>query len=513
MKNNAFMRVFLPCLCTVSILFAGCAKQEENNTTAGDEAETIEVSFSVIVPDAVNVSDTRAVDAGPYLLTGQKGENEVNTITLFIVGVNGGVELRSSDVSYKTISIETAKKYDPVHSCSVSVVGTKTFTQHVYIGANLSDSQIAAFLAGEPIVSSATSAPGVLDEVMDFDADGKACNMVMFTQVKNPVDGSYIFRLTGKDNLNGETNPKEILLERLVGKVLLTFAMDGSQINFTDRFGAAYKGWCTLEDIDYILPTVGRRTFIERHSPADNISSILNEELETSDGRNLYFGTPFIAASNPVHPVAYDESRMKSTSASAADAATHYFEGVYALETQVVNDIDNPTSFGRYVTMDDIARGAVPYLAVRFRYVPSRFFHGSLTEETVFSTRAEAEAVLTDGTFYVNEVVGHKGYYTPAAYEAALSTGQYTKSEFAQLKNGICYYRAFINAPAVDAAGVQTYAGSTGQTIGLERNNYHIVNVPTVVLPGDAELRDYIRVNSTVIDWANRGSNTVNVIP
>ena len=86
------------------------------------------------------------------------------------------------------------------------MVGTKTFTQHVYIGANLSDSQIAAFLAGEPIVSSATSAPGVLDEVMDFDADGKACNMVMFTQVKNPVDGSYIFRLTGKDNLNGETN-------------------------------------------------------------------------------------------------------------------------------------------------------------------------------------------------------------------------------------------------------------------------------------------------------------------
>ena len=62
---------------------------------------------------------------------------------------------------------------------------------------------------------------------------------------------TYIFRLTGKDNLNGETNPKEILLERLVGKVLLTFAMDGSQINFTDRFGAAYKGWCTLEDIDY----------------------------------------------------------------------------------------------------------------------------------------------------------------------------------------------------------------------------------------------------------------------
>ena len=517
MKMNRIYRLFFLCASAV-LLAAGCDKQQDKGSVPEGEPAAMQLSFTVMAPDAVRTDPTRAVDAGPYQLTGQKGENEINTITLILVGVNGGKEVRT-DMRYETLPVDAAEKYAAVHSCEVSLAGTLSMRQHVYIGANLSESMIQAFAAGEPFVSTASSARDVLDDVMDFDTDGKACNMTMFTKVMNPDAASdaadpYLFNLTGKDNLNGSTDRK-IVLERLVSKVLLTFAMqDYGMITFTDRLGDAYKGWCTLEDINYVLTPAGRRTFLERTDTHDAFTSFLDSDLTAHDGRYLYFGTPFTDEAGASHPVAYDEDRMKSASASGADAATHYHEGIYCLESLSVNDVDDPKVYGKYVVMDDVARGAVPYLSIGFRYVPNRIHTNAadLGEETLFGSRAEAEAVLPEGLFYANEVPGHAGYYTQAAYDAAIAAG-WSKAEFVAYRDGISYYRTFINAPAKDASLVQTYAGSTGQTVGLERNTYHIVSVPTVVLPGDAELRDYIRVNSRIIDWSFVGSTTVEVIP
>lgn len=504
----------------LAVLAAGCVKTSETEAPLlpAEGGGPVRVSFTVNVPDAVRSPGTRAAD-NDYLLAGQAGENEVNRITLFLVGVSQGNELRGRDVVSSSQTISSDHKNDAVHACTINTVGTGAIRQHIYIGANLTDAQISAFAAGNPITSSATTATGVLDEVMDFsngnDGSGDGCNIAMFTRVKNPVlspDAAdpYLFQLTGNDNLNGTGgNTQTITLERVVSKVLLTFSLETKtyypnnrattvtdNIIFKRGSGLSSWGtnvaWCTLDDVRYAILPVGRRFFLDGEAAPDNASEFLtiNEDNRpaSSDGRTLWVNDPFAAA--PPAPLAYDASRLKDSAASA-DPATHYCEGIYTWESLWTNDISTPSSLGLGLeTVDEAMRGLVPSLVIRMKIVPARLHRdpSNVSERNNITTRATAESYLDDGSFYfyvgpLNDE-NHQGFYTTETYEAALMLPDYGPSDFVLYEHGYCYYWTFINAPSLDANGAQTFAGSTGSVVGLGRNAYYILNVPEAVLPG-----------------------------
>lgn len=538
-------------LAGTALLAAGCSKTAGEEVPSGQAGQgQVTVSFTVAAPDAVPVPGTRAVDSG-YQLAGQPGENEVNRITVILVGVNGGKELRGEDVVYESQTIDPAHKNDAVHNCTLNMAGTNTTRQHVYIGANLTDAQIAAFAAGNPVAPEAETATGVVDEVMDFDGSddgsGNGRNIAMFARVKNPAPESgatdpYLFTLTGNDNLNGTgSSAQPIVLERVVSKVLLTFSLEtrsytanAATIDVTDNVvftrssyldsWAVNVAWCTPEDISYAVLPAARMLYLEGSGTPENASESLQlsetGEIVDAIGRNLYFSDPFGAAAGSHHPLGYDETKLKQTSAASASASSHYFQGTYTLENLWTNDIANPSSLGfGKATVDDLVRCLAPSLVIRMKIVPSRLhrYPAEVTNRNNVTTRAAAEGYLGDGTFYL--YVGprhdedHQGFYTTATYEAAIARDDYRQSDFIRFDKGYCYYRTFINAPARDADGVQTYAGSTGTVVGLKRNTYHIINVPEVVLPGAASLQDFITLKSTVIEWNELGSSDVNVIP
>jgi len=414
----------------------------------------VQVKLRILTPDDANNPVTRAVDTGPYKLTGTTAENGINTITLFLVKLDdGGNEIRTA-MDYQTVFLggsQLAANGDGSYTATIDLP-TTLGNKHLYVGANMRATQISAFVSNQAYKSSATTQRGVLADVMDIDSDGNGSNILMFGAYNEDgssagpstvsiASGASVIDLTGNSPVG---------LERLVSKVLLTFTQRTDftgvgdsdsrteEITFNDMFETDYTttdyhGWSSLSDVKYILNTTNKQVYLERnnskveHSDAnsklDNITKYWNVDpnqaigsfvaynatsmdIEKESGYTDHFinyvssditydetnNVPFASSMLSAQPLAYESAKLSN---NGTVPANHQTAGLYCLENTVSNDFGDGSSWGGY-TIDDVASYVSTHIVVAIRYIPKTFYvvSGNALSETTFATRAGAMAAL-----------------------------------------------------------------------------------------------------------------------
>jgi len=577
----------------LALLVSSCKRDEIyfDDLRLNTNVVNVDVEMIVKKPDGVPRRATRAVDTGPYLLTGTDAENTVNTLTLFLVNLDdSGNEIRTTS-EYHTVylgSNEMTDNGDGTYTITLEL-STTLGKKHLYVGANLRSAQIAAFVSGSAYQSSSTTQAGVMSEVMDFDASGNGSNIAMFgayNAIGASAEASEV-EITSTTTTLDLTTTQSVALERLVGKVLLTFTKRTDftgvgdtdcrtdEITFNDVFEgltgygtANYHGWCQLSDIRYVLNATNKQVYLERRPSAvvhgdtdigalDNITMYWNQdpnqaissyvgynsstmELDTISGYSDHFihstkseitydetnGGPFASTYLTAQPLAYDEALLNTSGSNTAitTASAHQQAGLYCLENTVLNDYGDGSSFGGY-SVDDVAGYVSTHLAIAIRYIPKTFYvvESAALVETTFATRSAAETALaawTDNdasvtypanTYWINMQTNK--YYTSEARKLAVAGGA-DATQFTQFSGGYSYFRTFIDPLQKTTAGVLTYENNAKTIWGLDRNSYHLLNVPAITLPSTPNLTDYIRVNSlTDLTWTSSGSTSIKVTP
>ncbi|MCR4603327.1 MAG: Mfa1 family fimbria major subunit [Prevotella sp.] len=582
-----FLAVLLP-------LLLSCADTDEggqDDVRTANSKVNVKVSLSVNAPGSQNGNaSTRTADAGPYQLTGIDGENRIVTLTVFLVPYDGTKEVRTA-TEYKTIPIVSGEVVDNGNgSYTISAEMSTTMGQkHIYVGANLRQAQMTAFVSNEAFKSTATTQADVLAEIMDLDSDGNGSNIVMFgayNATASSAGATEVEIVTGTTDYD-LTSHSAVSLERLVSKTLLTFSLRSdftgvgdtdsrtNEVAFNDMFEsrdgygtANYHGWCQLSDISYILNTTNKQVYLERkpstvvhsddNTALDNMNKYWNQDpnqaitsyisydatnmaITKDDGYSdhfinltrdqfVYSSSPFDASLMAAYPIAYDESLLNTSGTNAAitTSSAHQQTGLYCLENTVNNDYV-ATDWGGAsdgFTVDDVAEYVTTHMVVAVRYIPKTFYvkNGDVLTETTFATRTAAETALAAysdaidavtypaNTYWVN--IKEYKYYNSEARRQAITNGTYNADQFVKYVGGYNYFYTFIDPLQATANGVLTYEGNASSIWGMDRNSYHLLNVPAITLPSTPNLTDYIRVNSiSTLDWNNRGSTTVKVTP
>jgi len=445
----------------------------------------VDITLRFKAPGNVKGTSTKAVDEGPYQLTGTDGENEINTITLFLVRLDGsGNEVRTATDFYTVYTGGgLTDNNDGTYTVSMSLF-TNLGDKHIYLGANMRSSQIAAFVNGTAYQSEATTQTDVLSDVMDIDGSGNGSNILMFgayNETGSSASPSTVTIASGTVDYDFTSNTA-VSLERLVNKVLLTFTKRTDftgitdtdtplartdEITFNDVFEgtygtATYHGWSSLSDVQYVLNTTNKQVYLERrpssvthadaNSALDNVNMYWNQDpnLSLSSYVSYNAGTmelakvsgyadhfinyapgdisydetnevPFASALITAQPLAYDTGKL---SIDGLVSASHQTAGLYCLENTVGNDYGDGSAWGGYM-IDDIAGYVTTHVVVAIRYIPKTFYvaSGSSMVETTFATRAEAESALAAWTDSETSVT-----YPANTYWVNMQTNKYYTS-------------------------------------------------------------------------------------
>ena len=491
------------CMCSCSMIWS----DEEGDTIKKCEVrQTVTLNLTITHPDAS--INTRA-SLGPYELSFTRNEAAVKRMTAFVVDLKDGTEDYDKIECYST-DIDPIDFYNGIYVFR-QTLEVETGAKHIYIGANLRDEHIDAFIQNKSI-SPSDEGPAV-NMVMTPDPthSGQGTDIAMFGQIKmaNGSEDIIISEGTTDYYLSGN-------LERLTAKVLLT--CDEGEPGLVRTGG---KGWVETSKIRYTLNATNKHTYINKHWDSkysvnmdpnwslNEAQGDYSEQLEFWDYDMLMqrlFDERYSAI-----PLKYDASKV-----GAGNSEKHYVEGLYCLENTAYNDMGLSGD-----ALDNAARVATTHVVMAVRFIPKYVYTGSNVNNGTGPTQMTWETVFTDylvggnghavGTYWTRtDANGNVSYYGEYSKNEYIKKYSAKESDFTCYEGGYSYYTTFIDGKA-DGLKL-TYDGCNSW--GVQRDHYYILTVDQITRPGSPiPWDDYIRVNSETVNWTYRGSQDVIIRP
>ncbi|MBQ8170155.1 MAG: Mfa1 family fimbria major subunit [Bacteroidales bacterium] len=513
------------------VLFCvSCSEEMDLQQDAGkdrNEAASITLKIAVAHPDAG--LPTRAQTTYDDL-TFTQDEAAVKNLVTFIVNVDDeGKELYGyDDVEYIVTEINPIEFYKGIYILEHKLE-VKPGKKHIYIGANMKDEHMNAFILDRPLALEGEGPAVNMIMTPDPTYSGKGTDILMFGQIKKAEGNS-----TTPDIIIDE-NIKEYYLqgdlERLTAKVLLT-CREGE----TGLVATGGKGWLKTSDVRYTLNATNRKTFVNKHTDENyDVNLDPNWGLKewvigdgngnfTSKGTHLnefeYWPAEdmmlrFSDIRYYSNALKYDSNRLKGNNGIPDN---HYVEGIYCLENTGYNDMGLTDA-----DIDNAARIATTHVVIAVRWFP-RGVYGKWSDNIVAITSSDDAwtRVLTPGagtgtypagTYWTLNNNGTIEYYGYGGMERKISNsgGALTTNNFTCYEGGWSYFTTFVDGDLDDSK--LTYAGH--ESWGVQRDNYYILAIQSITQPGSPfpDNTDYIKVNSITTDWIYRGSQEVSISP
>lgn len=548
-------------LCTLVWTALSCHKEEKFIAPA---RRPVSHPTEVVLELSVNLPDEGVRTRSGYRLDKAEGENGVSTLMVFIVDLDESGNEVYPVSSMQSLSPTAIREWLNGNSGDFSVrMSTTTGKKHIYVGANMSEAHIRAFVEGRSFKASGLG--NAVREVMTIDAEnphgGTGTGILMFSPVFDR-NGIREFYITPE---NPDVEGAKAKLERLVSKVLMTAMQSSAGYATVAVNGSAESGFVKLKDIRYMLMNTNRNLNwpmpANIHTPSgayqDNVGCWRPGD-GSADPYNFYMDANFsfsalIDSNGEPRPeslplfetpsfeellktedeltvptvIAYDKSRLGSST-----AVNHYVEGIYCLENTVRDDV--AASFWTSSRTKDKSAGFVStYIQIALKFTPAQIYDGDGTAAPVMKTLTEQQAVdllaaQTDpsgsvypaGTFWVRKGGSSHEFYTLNGMRSKLKTdSSLTTDNFIIYKGGWCYYTSFIDGAYPD--GKYTDGGSNNRLTyvgqnewGVRRNHYYILNIERIAMLGSSEPKTMpMEVNSLTAKWRPRGSNTVEIRP
>ena len=483
-------------------------------------SQTVTLNLTITHPDAgIN---TRA--ESDYELSFTKDEAAVKSLTAFIVDLNQDGSENYSKIEYFSTELDPIDFYNGIYVFR-QTLEVETGSKHIYIGANLREEHIDAFLNNKPIALDGEGPAVNMVMTPDPTHSGKGTDIAMFGQIKMRSGSAEIVISQGMTDyyLSGD-------LERLTAKVLLTCKEGEPGLVATGG-----KGWVETSKIRYTLNVTNKKTYINKRVNSQyDINIDPNWELDKWVGPDAtqpegfgpindysyqfeswspedlmarLFDERFSAT-----PLRYDASRV----GEGNNSENHYIEGLYCLENTAY---DNMSLAG--ASKDKAARVGTTHLVMAVRFIPKSVYTGGNVNNGTGPTTMKWETVFTDylvatnghevGTYWTrtdaNGNVYYYGHYAKEAYKTKYGASE---SDFTCYEGGWSYFTTFIDGKT---SGTKlTY--SDMEAWGVQRDHYYILSIDHITQPGSPiPWDDYIRVNSQTVDWVHRGSQDVIIRP
>ena len=505
------------CMCSCSMIWS----DEEGDTIKKCEVrQTVTLNLTITHPDAS--INTRAA-LGPYELSFTRNEAAVKKMTAFVVDLKADGTEDYEKIEYHSTDIDPIDFYNGIYVFR-QTLEVETGAKHIYIGANLRQEHIDAFLANEPITLSGEGPAVNMVMTPDPTHSGQGTDIAMFGQIKMRSGSEDIIISEGTTEYYLSGN-----LERLTAKVLLTCKEGEPGLVATGG-----KGWVETDKIRYTLNVTNKKTFInKRVDPQHDINIDPNWELGSwvgPDGTQPEGFGPINDYSSQFEswspedlmarlfderfsatPLRYDESRV----GEGNNSENHYVEGLYCLEN---TSYDNMSLAGS--SKDKAARVGTTHLVMAVRFIPKEFVGGwgivkPASLEYALGTNlvsGEGSGPHSNGTYFTRVVDGKLTYYAYTGMTKTIneSNGSLTEADFTCYEGGYSYYTTFIDGNADNLK--LTYNGC--DSWGVQRDHYYILTVDKITRPGTPiPWDDYIRVNSQTTEWFSRGSQEVVIKP
>lgn len=504
-------------------LLSGCSEDagtslEETLAEGTLVTAVLDVSVSI---GASGGMGTRA-DA-TYELNGTTAESTIKYLTLFMVGLDENGEEDPTDVASVTKVWTSA-----VASTCTFTLDTRTGSKHVYVGANLNDSQIAAFKGtatgglNTAYTSGETTYAGIVE---DFATDG---SFAMFGQA-TLADGTSSIGIETPD----VTVSIKVDLSRLVAKVLMVVDVDANGY-VTLGSGSETVGWAHKDNVRFMLNVLNRKAYLNQKldgtavvDPNYSFADLMQENTAlgsyslTTEGTDGFVrGVPEVwkdPESWGMQMEAYDASKLGSTSTD------HYTTGLYCPENTMETDFPSSWSL-----TDDLAssvrRMVVTYAVAAVKTVPRYIIEasGASTDTaTDAGTATDAATILQadaadpnnypDGTFYIynEQVYSYAGMVEKIRVDT--DSPGLSRENFTAYPGGWGYYYTYIDGTKDESTNKLTYSADSG----VLRNYYYILHVGkfSFVPPGDGSTK-FMEVNTVEkYLWTNAGTGEITLKP
>lgn len=529
----------------LSLLLWGWGLTACTDELSGDETgPEISPRVDVTLQFTVGATASRGTEAvAPEYSWGTTAlENQMRSITVLIETLDEeGKQLTDRKFDQQTLYLpENATSYTTTMKLKTTL-GKK----HIYIGANMNQAHVEAFIKDNTLTSTETDAKKILESVMTINENNTGQDILMFgqaTQTLSEVDApSKVIELTAT-NVEQPVDLGEVKLVRVVAKVLLTVPVNDFGVEITDYVsGEENQGFCELGNIYYMPDMTNKKVYIQgiintegeyiedpNYSIEDFISYDATNGVFLLKDRDAYEGnfmhhdantlmaitgddfTPFNNATLKQHPSKFDRGRI------GENAANHYTEGIYCLE----NLVSVPTTFfgNTGKSNDDVAELVSTYLLIALRYIPKSIIVDETLQKKTFKEVNQAleklpaieesgEILYPKGTYWMYKDDSNAAYYN---YEAMKKSG-IEESKFQPFIGGYSYYTTYIDGE-VEYNKI-TYNQENKTHWGIERNHYYILNVTDITAPGSAVIDNPMRINSISIPWNDRGSTEVEIKP
>ena len=516
MQNFKIYIYFIILLCVFTI--GACSDESSGDFVAGQEGN-INVNFQLQLNGFSGGGSLRATGFLPG--DNPAGENKIGRLTIFVIDLDENDELNWDKIKSTTIANPTMNTNTEV---SVEMlVKTNVGKKQVYIGINMSNSQISSFCLNKgTYTSSKYSYDDVIHEFVDLSGMG----IVMFGQaITTGGTPSAIINIQQSEDI-----PATVELSRVVSKVALTYTpvTPGSK-NATLISGIG--GFIDADSVYFMLNSTNKTIdFIPKLDPQYKMSDYIEYDPNKGYSTSYYYKknplTNFMLYS-PLGAVPGSSSEVEHGTAviklpnniGAGDdnpyhrglqeydpnmpPFKHYTSSLYCLENMI-----GSTGFTCPAdTLEQVRQGINTFVIVTAKYVPNLIYHsydGVNVTQVAVASHSDLLAITNNDddngayTFYAVLKVeanpplpAEYDYYTYNAKE--LLVGQGSPLDFITYKKGYGYYSTFVtqrNAPTVD------------DNYSLVRNHYYILNVQEFTPPGAVyPQQKYMMVNSQVTEW------------
>lgn len=514
--------VTIVCWCMSSCSMVWSDEEDMMTQCPKGVRQTVTLNLTITHPDAgIN---TRA--ESDYELSFTKDEAAVKKLTVFIVDLNSDGSENYDKVEHYSTELDPIDFYNGIYVFQ-HTLEVETGSKHLYIGANLRQEHIDAFLNNKPIALDGEGPAVNMVMTPDPTHSGKGTDIAMFGQIKMRNGSSDIVISQGMTDyyLSGD-------LERLTAKVLLT--CDEGEPGLVRTGG---KGWVETDKIRYTLNATNKYSFIKRVKDVAydvNIdpnwalspwivqengiyipSQTHSQQFEYWDGEDIM--TRIFDDRYSTTPLKFDEKRVGVGNSLSEN---HYVEGLYCLENTAYNDMGLSGD-----ALDNAARVATTHMIIVVRFIP-RVFVGGWNDNTESGTleRALTELFIPNsgstingsgthstGTYWTRTVNGQTIYYAWTGVQRKIKEEGLKESDFTCYEGGYSYFSTFIDG-TTDGLKL-TYNGH--DSWGVQRDHYYILTVDQISRPGSPipDWDDYIRINSQTVDWVYRGSQDVIIRP
>lgn len=509
-------------LSTVCLCMASCHiiwSEESLNPHCEEKVrQTVTLNLAISHPDAF--ISTKA-DLEYDDLTFSTNEAAVKSLTAFIVDLNPDGSENYDGIKYFSTDIDPIDFNNGIYIMS-RTLEVETGSKHIYVGANLKEEHIQAFIRNKPL---------------SLEREGPAVNMVMTPDPTHSGLGTdiamfgQILTKDGATTISIEKNTKDYYLsgdlERLTAKVLLTCKEGEPGLVVTGG-----KGWVETSEMRYTLNVTNKRTFIDRRKsdsydvnidPNWNLGSWvttdnsaeggfgpLNDHASQfeswSSGDLVYrlFNDRYSAS-----PLAYDENKI-----GAGNSPDHYTAGLYCLENTAYDNMSLASS-----SKDNAAKVATTYAVIAVRFIPRVIVGWDLSNKyptskqdavTNYLVYNSTSSEYENGTYWMRMENGTPVYYGLAGKDKMIADGKATASEFTCYRGGWSYYTTLIDGNV--SGDKLTYANIDAW--GVQRDHYYILAIDKISKPGSAiPGEEFIKINSITTNWVNRGSHEVEIRP